>query len=476
MHRTQRYWGALGIAIFFALLGFSLDQSLFLFPVGILLGWLLALEFLFRSHAAAISDAVTVSYELSQDTIQTDQPITIITKVQNINLTDLRLILSPTHPDVAVCSPDRSAKTLDTDASEDSISRDCHFPFAGSYTIGPASITIESTYGFFETTVTSPSTATITVEAEDASSMHIGKNGTQFATRLGDHGIENSGEGMTPAGVRTYMPGDPASRINWKATARLDELYVREFEIETVRPLAVFFDRRQASENTLYENPVEYRRHIAISLVREAEANSDPVGLYDVGSTQMQASQQISTNSTQYMRIRRQLYDTTSDDVSDHSTSMSQTHRSTVDRDTAVTQLGTDQSPFGTKLSPFLRGSATTTHEIENQPLIQTAQTYLKRQGENVRVAILSDDQRQAELYETAKLAGQLSQEVLIFITPTVLFESEDIAAIDNVYARYSAFERYRSQLDTLENVTAFEVTPGSKLKSIIEQNRTRNQ
>jgi hypothetical protein len=335
---------------------------------------------------------------------------------------------------------------------------------------------MESRYGFFSATLTPSETATVTVEPEAASSIQIGTDGYQFAMGLGDHGVENAGEGMVPAGVRTYMPGDPASRINWKATARLDEVYVREFEIETVRPLAVLLDRRQSSENTLYENPVEYRRNIAISLIREAESHSDPVGLYDVNTSQIEASQQLSADPNQYIQIRRQLYNTVSENGAEHRTKSAQTGQSTVDTSRAITQLHTDQSAFGTKLSPFLSGSATTTHQVEDEPLRQTAQTYLKRHGENVRVAILSDDHRRSELYETAKLAGQLSQEVIIFVTPSVLFESEDIAAIDNVYARYSAFERYRSKLDKLENVTAFEVTPGSKLQSVIEQNGNHSQ
>ena len=470
MDRTKQYWETLGLAIFFGLMGYVLGVSLFLFPMGILLAWLLLLEFLFRSQVAAIIDAVSISYALSQNTIQTDQQVSITTEIQNIDDFGLQLTLSANYPDVAVCSQSSSSKTLATDARMDSHKLDYHFPFAGNYTIGPASITIASTYGFFEATVRASNTVSVTVEPEDTDSMHIGRGGNQFATGLGDHGVENAGEGTVPAGIRTYMPGDPASRINWKATARLDEVYIREFETETVRPLAVLLDRRQSSQNTLYENPVEYRRDIAISLVREAEAHSDPVGLYDVDTTQMEASQQLSADRSQYIQLRRQLYNTVPVNGSKQGTGTTQTEQSTVDTNRVVTRLRTDQSAFSTKLSPFLRRSTTTSHQVEGSPLMQTAQTYLKRQGGNVRVAILCDDQRRSELYETAKLAGQLSQEVMVFITPTVLFESDDIAVIDNVYARYSAFEQYRSQLDTLENVTAFEVTPGSKLQSVIEQ------
>lgn len=470
MKRTKRYWITVSLAIFFGLLGLILDESLFLFPTAIILAWILMLELLFRSQVETIRDTITVSYDLSQETVQTDQPISVTTEVQNIGDFGLQLTLSVTYPDSAVCDRSESSKTLTTESSVDRLKSDCHFPFAGNYTIGPASITIDSTYRFFVTTITASETVTITVESEAANSMHIGSPSDQFSAGLGEHEGENAGEGMVPAGVRRYIPGDPASRINWKATARLDEVYVREFEIESVRPLAVLLDRRQSSQTTLDENPVEYRRNIAISLVREAETHSDPVGLYDVTTSQIESSQQLSADPNQYIQIRRQLYNTGSENESEQNTGPTQTVGSTIDSGRAVTQIRTEQSAFATKLAPFLRGSATTTHPVEDEPLMQTAQTYLKRHGENVRVAILTDDNRRSEVYETAKIAGQLGQEVIIFVTPSVLFESQDIAAIDNVYTRYSAFERYISKLNTLENVTAFEVTPRSKLKSVIEQ------
>jgi hypothetical protein len=476
VYRTNQYWGTLGLAVFFGLLSFVLDVSLFLLPAATILAWLLVVEYLFRDRIATISDALAIAYDISQETVQTDQPVSITTQVHGIADFDLQLTLSVEYPDSAVCDQSNPSKTLTTESNTDSLKLNCHFPFAGNYTIGPASVTIESRYGFFTKTLTTSEGDKVTVEPEPVNSMQIGTGDTQFTMSFGDHGSENAGEGMNPAGVRSYMPGDPASRINWKATARLNEVFVREFETETVRPLVVLLDRRQSSHKILNEDPVEYRRNIAISLIHEAETNRDPVGLYDVNTSQIESSEEVNANRNQYVQIRRQLYDTVSEDISNQTANPNQTVQSTVDAASTIDQLRTDQSAFGSKVAPFLRGTPTTTYQVEDEPLIHAAETYLKRHGANARVVILSGDNQRSELYETAKLAGQLGQEVIVFVTPSVLFESEDIAAIDNVYDQYSAFERYRSQLAALEDVTTFEVAPGSQLQSVIKQHKNNSQ
>jgi hypothetical protein len=76
-------------------------------------------------------------------------------------------------------------------------------------------------------------------------------------------------------------------------------------------------------------------------------------------------------------------------------------------------------------------------------------------------------------LYEAAQVASQRSPEVLAFTTPTVLFESQPLSDIEDAYGRYSDFERYRQQLDRIDNVTAFEVAPSDTLDSIIENTAT---
>jgi uncharacterized protein (DUF58 family) len=283
---------------------------------------------------------------------------------------------------------------------------------------------------------------------------------------------------MVPEGMRAYTPGDPVSRINWKATARLDDVYVREFEIETIRPVAILFDGRHTPFRSTRENPNEYRRHVAAALVADAATHGDPVGLYHITEDGVKASQRLSASPEQYLQLREQLYTAadTSPDTTTGTKSSDQTFTPPGNTGRIGERLQQDQSAFGTKLTPFLTDTTSRVQRIDGDSLTETARTYLKRQQQDLRVAILTDDQRQAEVYETAKLAGQLSPEVLVFLTPTVLFEANDIAAIDDIYTRYAAFERYRKRLNQLENVTAYEITPGDKLQEVLDHEAIAKQ
>jgi len=49
---------------------------------------------------------------------------------------------------------------------------------------------------------------------------------------LGPRRSPFKGSGMALANLREYLPGDDARAIDWKASARMDRLVVREFEEE----------------------------------------------------------------------------------------------------------------------------------------------------------------------------------------------------------------------------------------------------
>ena len=476
MHRTERYWGVLILAVFFGGLAVVFATPVFLFPAAAVLAWILAVELVVRRRTQLIAETLRISYTLSQDTVRPEQPFETTTTVHLPTAVNAPVTIHPNYPEHAIGLPETPSRDVPPGTTERSFTTDWHLPFAGQYTIGPGAVTVAGTYGLFKTTVTSTATATVTVDPEAPADLHVGQAGDQFAVTFGEHGSGNTGPGMVPAGMRAYTPGDPASRINWKATARLDDVYVREFEIETVRPLAIFLDTRATPAPSPEQNPREYRRHIATALVADAASHGDPVGLYTITGYEVEASPRLNAAPEQYRDIRNRLYSISHPDGDDETTPKGSVPPTPVDVGVAADRLRNDESAFGTQLTPFFRGSTTRTQQIDGDPLTQTVRTYLKRHGQDVRVAILTDDQRRAELYDTVKLAGQLSPEVLVFITPAVLFEADDITAIDDVYSRYSAFERFRTRLDRVDNVTAFEVAPGQKLQTVISAGITEPQ
>jgi hypothetical protein len=56
---------------------------------------------------------------------------------------------------------------------------------------------------------------------------------------------------------------------------------------------------------------------------------------------------------------------------------------------------------------------------------------------------------------------------VLLFLAPTVLFETDALSELPAAYERYSEFERFRDDLDAIDGVTVVEVNPGEVRRSL---------
>jgi uncharacterized protein (DUF58 family) len=70
----------------------------------------------------------------------------------------------------------------------------------------------------------------------------------------GVHGRRRAGTGDSFWQFRPYLPGDPASRVDWRQSAKADRLYVRETEWEAAQTVVVW---RDASAR------MEWRSHLA---------------------------------------------------------------------------------------------------------------------------------------------------------------------------------------------------------------------
>jgi len=475
VHRTDRYWGVLGLGAFFGVLAFLFAEPVYLLAAGGVLAWLVAQEAIFRHDATVIDDTLAISYECSQNAVQPDQSLDVQITATLTDPTQYLLTIAPGWPKYTASSVADRPLTLDPGMNKDTATSQLQFPFAGRYTVGPAEITIASRFRLFVSTLTRSTTTTITVEPEQPDNIHVGQAGDQFAVTFGDHGSGNTGPGMVPAGMRAYMPGDPASRIDWKATARLDDVYVREFEIETDRPLIILLDDRPTPTNTAQTRPADYRRHIASTLVAEANSHGDPIGLYRLTTDGVEVTSRLSADPEQYLTIRDQLYTVPERPATDESTNSDSNKQQISPKISAVaTRLDTDRSAFGTTLRQYGRRELNTT-QIEESPLAETIRTYLKRQRRDVRVAILTDDQRRAELYDAMKLVGQYSPEVLAFITPSMLFETQTVSDVDRLYSEYAEFEQFRQRIDGFDNITAFEVAPSDSLQTVLARGQNNN-
>lgn len=85
------------------------------------------------------------------------------------------------------------------------------------------------------------------------------------------------------AGVREYQSGDDPRYIDWRNTAHLNQLMVRQFERTRYVPLAIFLDMRPPDKRFLWTQLAESSVVVAASLAFRANELKQSFGLYSNG-------------------------------------------------------------------------------------------------------------------------------------------------------------------------------------------------
>ena len=104
------------------------------------------------------------------------------------------------------------------------------FRIAGTHSLGPVAVALHDPDGLFEVTVERGDGPEVTVDTRVVRGMHIGRGGQTMAESFEGHRGREAYKGIEPQEVREYVPGDLVRHIDWNATARHDELYIRQFE------------------------------------------------------------------------------------------------------------------------------------------------------------------------------------------------------------------------------------------------------
>ncbi|NWJ45944.1 MAG: DUF58 domain-containing protein [Chloroflexi bacterium] len=86
------------------------------------------------------------------------------------------------------------------------------------------------------------------------------------------------------AGVRNYEPGDDPRYIDWRNTARIGQLQVKQFERTRIIPLAVFLDLHPPNLAFNFRQAAEASISVAASLMVRANELRQSFGLYSNGN------------------------------------------------------------------------------------------------------------------------------------------------------------------------------------------------
>lgn len=373
---------------------------------------------------------------------------------------------------VGVDRPSADDLTIELPPGEttEEVTASLRFLTAGRFELSTPEVCVRDRRGVFTERLTVGDPRSVTVEAATPGRIHVGRGGDDLGA-FGEHPTGRTGSGLTPAQLRAYVEGDPADRIDWNATARLGEAYVREFEVETDRRTVLVFDHAPATAIGPPGRSIHaVLREVGLTMVDVAAGNGDPLGLVTVDHDGITGSIETTRTAAGYARIREALFrsEPTPTDRPRSPTSLG--HPATARE--ALARLETDGSRFAERLRPFADRSPAYVERVETHPrygAVRFAGTI--ERGDRLLV-LATDDRDPAGLREAVRLAVRRGDTVLLLLTPRVLFESDGLADIDAAYRRYTEFESLRQSLDSLPKVTALEVGPSDRIGAVLAAGR----
>lgn len=484
-----------GIAI--VLLGVLTQRPVLLVGGVVIGGWLIGRQIQAVQTVRTVDDTLDLTVETARPLAAVDQEVRVIATARLDQPAPAQLEVVISCP-VGADAPTQSARTIELAAGEQrgDISFGCTFPTAGSFTFPQQSVTVTPSDGLFTETLSRDVGPTVRVEARTPADLHVGQGGDTLALSYGEHPGGRGEGGLSPEELRQYQPGDAADRIDWKATARHRELYIREYETQSDRRTVVILDHRQQTGTgpegaTLFA----YLREVAFGFIDGAAELSDPVGLWTVGDQGVTGRFSVATGGLHYTRLRthlRELSPTeqvtrdsgTADSGSESTGSVgdspfphtAETVAQPLLRPTAVaarqSTLADAETPFATTLSQYFANRRSYVERLQGDPLFGTVKRVRARTQGTTLSVIITDDSRREQLLETLRLATRNGDYAFVFLAPQLLFTQRGATEVETDYNQYVEFEEFRRTLDNLPRVTAFEVGPGDRLDRLLASRR----
>ncbi|ADB60100.1 protein of unknown function DUF58 [Haloterrigena turkmenica DSM 5511] len=482
MKPTRRLWAVASLAAFLAGVAVVTARPLLLGGAGLVGSWIVARQYRFYRALEETVDALAVEQSAVRAGVRTGDTVPVTLSARLASPSPLAVAIEAGLPTTAVADESFSL-SLDPSTSATTRTVDVSWPVAGRHRFDEPTVT--ATDGFLRETVSLGTTSTVTVEPRGPRTIHVGEGGDRITMAYGEHEAGRLGSGIEPAELREYMPGDTADRIDWKATARLATPHVREYEAETDRRTLLVVDHRGSlATGRPDETELDYLRDVALATAASARRLGDPVGLRTVGDEGITFRLDPTATPVAYDRIRRRLLDlepTVDPTTLDGSGREGRRRRTPTPRGGGFTAadarakrigLGDDDDPFASTLRPFYAAREGYRERIESDPLYGAVKRAHSGNTEGLWTILFTDDSRPAELRETVKLARGNGNSVLVLLAPTVLYESDGLADVEDAYDRYVEFENLRRDLARMPRVTALEVGPRDRLSTILSDGR----
>lgn len=467
MRVTRRFWTVAAVGVALAGWGVVTASPSLLVGAGVLGAWVVSVQVLFVLDIEQARPHVAVTLDPSVERVTAEESTTATVSVSVDEPTAVSVVVAATTPVGVEGTIGTLALETDRQASrQDELS----WPIAGEFAFDPPRVTFCDRFGLFTQTLTHGEGPTVVVEPRAPRTIHVGKGGEEVVTGFGEHETGQRGSGLKAAEVREYVPGDAVKNIDWKATARLAETHVREFDVQTDRETNLFVDHRHSmGVGPDGETKLDYARQVVLAVLASARTQGDPTGCYTVGNEGVTAIHEPSTTEGDINAIRRDILQF---DPTATATGGPTAFSPAVARRRATT-LAADGSAFGERLRPYFSEQTQYVRRVESQPLFTALTLSQSGQRQTAWSVLVTDDTNRAELRESVRLAREQDAHVTLFLTPTVLFEEGALDDVEAAYDRYVEFEAFRHDLDSTHGVSAFELGPADRLSNILTARTT---
>lgn len=462
MQPTRRFWEALAVAAVLAAAALVFARPLLLVATAGVCALLLASQLAFVYAVGRLEDSLAVTQTVATEGTVTDDPVTATLEATG-DAGGLRATVTA-RPSAGL-EADGDLQTPLGEATSYTVRSDV----AGTHSLRSPAIAVADPAGLFTERFARGDAVDLSIDARQPRNVHVGEGGTALPVAFGYHTLESTGQGLTPAELRKYVAGEAASRIDWKATARLDTPYVRKFEAESDRTTVVVFDARAGRTDDDRDAPVapdesalEYLRTVALSHVSIAQRLADPVAVFGVDDRGVHRLAGPTNAARGYELARHRLgeFGAATEPSRPRHAPPVRTRGASYDAETR----------FGRVLGAF--AAARPALDPETEPLQAAIRAALSSTAGSAQVTVFTDDDDRAGVRQAAAAVRGSDYTLDVFMAPAVLFEPDPLADLAASTERYRGFERFRRDVHEIDGVAAYEVGPRNRIETVLERQR----
>jgi uncharacterized protein (DUF58 family) len=227
--------------------------------------------------------AYALSCELSADRVFEEDGVTVTVTVTATSALALAVVLGPLPRDIRLVSG-RPRRILALAPGETArFSYDVRCPVRGVHDFGTVLVQARDRWGVRAWERRHVEPRLLRVYPRIAALRTLPRP-LRTQTSVGDYVSHALGAGLEPGDIRQFAPGDAIRQVNWRASLRLNALYVTQHHREHNADVVLMLDTL-AQVGPLHGTTLDWSVRAAASLATAYLARKDRVGLINCGGT-----------------------------------------------------------------------------------------------------------------------------------------------------------------------------------------------